>query len=352
MNFFICNHYDSQRENLYILSPKIPLNKNNLKQFKNHFLKNLLLEEINNIDKNSISNIAITNNKNSEESEELQVIDYPYIQSQPFIKLGNRFSNSFKYNSSIDSDKSYYNCFNFDNIEEKNQIRMNRNKNNTDENKEIYTDNNNTRSKFNDKFILNDSQIDIEDTIKGEDNINISKLKSLYKNLGNKRQKHNIKIFPKNNEKGGIKKLNQIYLNDSNKLNLNDSKYNNKTFIKKNPKINLLNKSLSKKKKMNTAKQNTKINSTNNTNEFLNTTSKIDKNNTKKNINQKIYLNESKKNSRIINKNYSDDNKQIKNYYHKQKYGNKNNINNMNNSKDIIISIKRKIQNDKINIIN
>jgi len=350
MNFFICNRYDSQRENLYIISPKGPFTKNNLKQFKGHFLKNLLLEEINNIDKNSISNIGITNNQNPEDSEELQVIEYPYSQSQPFIKLGNRFSNRFKYNSSIDSDKSYYNCFNFDNIEEKNQIRMYRNNKDINETKEINTENDNPRKKFDNKFKLNDSQIDVEDTIKGEDNINISKLKSFYKNFENKRQTHNIKLIPNKNKNKKNKNLNQIFLNDTNKLNLNDLEYNNNTFIKKNAKINILNKSLSKKKKNNTLKHYSKTNSLINTNEFLNTTSRMDKNKPIKSNNPKINLNESKKNIRTRNKNYSNNNNiQMKNYNNKNLNEHRDNIN---NNKEIIRSIKRKIQRDMVYGVN
>ena len=331
MNFFICNRYDSQKENLFIISPKTPFIKDKLKKIKNPFLKNLLLEEINNLNKNSISNIDITNNQNSEESEELQVIDYPYNNSQPFIKLGNRLSNRFKYNSynsSIDSDKTtYFNCFNFDNIEEKNQVRMNRNKKNISEIKANYTGNKNIKNEFDNKLKLDESQIDVDDTIKGEDNINIKK--GVY--------------------------ANKISLNNTNKLNINNKKRNNNTFIKKKPKINLLNKSLSKKKKNNNNTMNynnqTEINSLINANEFLNQTSKINKNKLKQNINQKILLNNSKNNNRIINTNYSNDDIKINNYRHKKIYDTNNNINNidnLNNSREIIRSIKRKIQKEFI----
>ena len=354
MNFFICNRYDSQKENLFIISSKTPFIKDKIKKIKNPFLKNLLLEEINNLNKISISNIDLTNNQNSDESEDLQVIDYPSNNSQPFIKLGNRLSNKLKYNSfnsSIDSDKTYFNCFNFDNVEEKNQVRMNRNKNNNNISgiKESYTRNKNLLDKFDNKLKLDDSQIDVDDTIKGEDNINITKLKSLNKKLGNKKHSNNIKIISNNNiKKGGY--VNKISLNNTNKLNINNKKYNNNTFIKKNPKINLLNKSLSKKKKNNNNNSmnfnsKTEINSLINTNDPLNNTYKINKNKLKQNIKQKIFLNKSKNNNRIINTNYSNDDIRINNYKHKNVYDINNNIN---NSKDIIRSIKRKIQKDLV----
>ena len=193
MNFFICNRYDSKKENFYVLSSKIPNKKYISKKIKSPILKNLLLEEINNLNKNKVSNIHKCNDKNSEESEDLQIIDYPYIESQPFVKLKNRFSKKFKSNSSdssIDEDKSYYNCFNFDKIEEKSQITTNKNKKN-----EMYCSYNNSKNKFEQKLKLDDSQIDIEDTIKGEDHININKLKSVNKKFGNKKQTHNIKLI-------------------------------------------------------------------------------------------------------------------------------------------------------------
>ena len=358
MNFFICNRYDSQKENLFIITPKTPFIKDKLKKIKNPFLKHLLLEEINNLNKNSISNIDITNNQNSEESEELQVIDYPYNNSQPFIKLGNRLSNKFKYNSynsSIDSDKTtYFNCFNFDNVEEKNQVRMNRNKKNISEIKANYTGNKNIKNEFDNKLKLEESQIDVDDTIKGEDNINIAKLQSLNKKLGNKKHTNNIKIISNNNiKKGGY--VNKISLNNTNKLNINNKKHNNNTFIKKKPKINLLNKSLSKKKKNNNNTMNynnkTEINSLINTNEFLNQTSKTNKIKLKQNIDQKIIFNNTKNNNRMINTNYSNDDIKINNYRFKKIYDKNNNINNtdnLNNSKEIIRSIKRKIQKEFI----
>ena len=47
MNIFICNRYDSHKEKIYVISPKTPFNKYNLKLLKYPFLKNLLLKEIN-----------------------------------------------------------------------------------------------------------------------------------------------------------------------------------------------------------------------------------------------------------------------------------------------------------------
>ena len=334
MNFFICNRYDSKRENFYVLSSKLPNKKNNLKKYKSPILKNLLLEEINNLNKNRIPNIDKSSDKYSDDSGALQIIDYPYAESQPFIKLKNRFSNKFKYNSSessIDEDKSYYNCFHFDKVEENTQITTNKNRK-----KEIYSSHNNSKNKFEKKLKLDDSQIDIEDTIKGEDNININKLKLINKRFENKKKANNIKLISKNYKKGGIKHLNDISLNNYNKLNINEIKFNNNTFIKKRPNINILNKSLSKNKKNNNTLKSTNKIKTNlliNSNESLNSTYKIDNNKLKKNNN----------------------NPKIDNYYNKI-YNKNNNIKNINKNKDIILAIKKKIQKDAIyranNIIN
>ena len=59
MNFFICNRYDSKKENFYVLSSKIPNKKYISKKIKSPILKNLLLEEINNLNKNKNYRLSI-----------------------------------------------------------------------------------------------------------------------------------------------------------------------------------------------------------------------------------------------------------------------------------------------------
>jgi len=353
MNIFICNRYDSHKEKIYVISPKTPFNKYNLKLLKYPFLKNLLLKEINNTDKNEISNsISTQKYQNSEDSEELQIIDYPYSQIHSNINLGNHLSNKLKkIKYSDDIGNSCYDCFDIEKNEEPNQIRLYENDN---EINDIFTENNNVKTRINNinKFKLNDSEIDVEDTIKGEDNINISKLKSGNKNFGIIRKTHNINLIPKYSMKNKIKNTEKISLNNTNKSNINNITYNNNTFIKGNSKIGKFIKSSSKSKKNNTLKYISKTNiiSKINNKELFNTTGRIDKNKSKKSINnnkQKKNLNTSKNNIRLFNKNYSNDNFQINNYFHKEKE-NKNNINDINNSRKIIQSIKKKMQKNMI----
>ena len=346
MNIFICNLYDSKKENVYVLS-KIPISKDNRIHFKNPFLKNLLLEEINNLNQNSINNIEKTNNLNSEESEELQIIDYPYSHLSSNINLGNRFVKKFNNNSSIYDDNSYYNCFNIENAEERDQIKLNRSNNVIKRKNQIFSGNNNLnlKNKFMNKFQLDDSQIDIEDTIKGEDNINITKIKSLNKKFGVKRKGHNIKIISNNSRKKGLKNP----LSNSNNLIFNNTKYNNNTFIKKKSNLNIFNKSNSKKKSNNNTikyTSKTKLNTKFNPNELLNMTTKIDKIKSKQN----------NKNIKIHNFNTDNEVVEMNNYYFKKTNNHNKNINSnndkLNKSRDIIRSIKKKLQKDKFNGIN
>ena len=359
MNIFICNRYDSKKENIFILSPKSPLNKYNAKLLKYPFLKNLLLEDINNTNKNENSNNGTNNFENNDNPEDFQVIDYPYSTSQSNINLGNKFANKFiKNDSSIYDDNSCYNCFNWENVEEKNKVRLNRNENNIKRKKQINFGKNFNKTGINinndDKFKLNDSEIDVEDTIKGEDNINISKLKFINKNKEVKKKAFNINIIPKVSKKNKIKDLNKIPLNNKNKSNLkNNLAHNNNTYIKKNYKINKLYKSKSKNNTANnTMKSNSKMNITCKINkrDYLNTTGKIDKNKSKQNIKQEININNNKKKNRILNKNFSDDNfyMSMNNYSYKE-ISNKNNINNIKKNKENIRSLKKKIQKNFVN---
>ena len=234
MNFFICNRYDSKKENIYIISPKSPITKDNLKLLKYPFLKSLLIEDIHNINNNDISQ----NVQNSDNSEQLEIIEYPYSPSQSNNILENHFVNKYEEsNSSIDNESSLYNCFNWDKIEEKNQIKINKKRKINEMNK--INNNNISKTSLNinnkNKFKLNDSEIDVDDTIKGEDNFNITKLKSMNKNIGIKR-KTNINLIPKDIKLKKISNLNKLPLNNLNISNINNIKHtNNNTFsIKRN----------------------------------------------------------------------------------------------------------------------
>ena len=352
MNFFICNRYDSKKENIFILSPKSPINKDNYKLLKYPYLKNLLLKEIHNINNNEVSQ----NVQNSDNSEQLEIIDYPNSSSLSNNNLGNHFIDKCKEKenkNSIDNESSYYNCFSWDKIEEKNQIKMKKERfiNNSNNSK-----NNISKTSLNiisnkNKFKLNDSEIDIDDTIKGEDNFNITKLKSINKNIGIKR-KTNINLINKDNIFNKIKNVNKLPLN---KKNINNMKYkSNNTFsikrnLNKNKKYsnsNLKNKTTNCTLRYNNINSNLNIN----TNEPLSTTRKIDNNKLKKNNKQIININNNKNQYQMIRKNISDDNIFFNNYFQKQIYSSKskNNINNIKNNKNVIRSIKNKIQKELI----
>ena len=345
MNFFICNRYDSKKENIFILSPKSQINKDNYKLLKYPYLKKLLLEEIHNINNNDISQ----NIQNSDNSEPLEIIDYPYSSSLSNNNLGNHFINKCKENkNSIDNESSFYNCFSWDKIEEKNQIK-------TDKQRVINNSKNNISKtslniiSYKNKFKLNDSEIDVDDTIKGEDNFNITKLKSINKKNGIKR-KTNINLIHKNIKFNKIKNMNKLPLN-----NINNMKYkSNNTFpIKRNlnknkyyPNSNLKNKTTNRTLRYNNINTNFNIND----NEPLNTTRKIDKNKLMKNNKQIININNTKNQYHIMRKNMRDDNILFNNYFQKEIHSSnkENNINNIKNSKNVIRSIKKKIQKEPI----
>ena len=344
MNFFICNRYDSKKENIFILSSKSPINKNNYKLLKYPFLKNLLLEEIHNINNNDVSQ----NLQNSDNSEQLEIIDYPYSSSKSNNNLGNHFINKCTENkNSIDNESSYYNCFTWDKIEEKNQIKMDKQRLNNNSKNNISKTSLNIISNKN-KFKLNDSEIDIDDTIKGEDNFNITKLKSINKNIGIKR-KANINLIPKDIRLNKIKNLNKLPLNITNINNMKNK--NNNTFsIKRNlnknknySNSNLKNKTTNRTLRYNNIKTNININTN-----IPNTTRKIDKNISKKN--NKQIINNNKNQYQVISKNKSDDNIFLNSNFQKEIYSSnkKNNINNIKNSKNAIRPIKRKIQKELI----
>ena len=169
MNFFICNRYDSKNEDIYLISPNNPINEdqNNLcqeVQSSNNEENAFVIEKYNNR-KNPAS-------ESLEESEELQIIDYPYKQQE------NQFYNIFKNDKSKSGGSFINNMQYFDNFNNINNVEENNfeNKEKKD-NKNIHyhcLSNSNFERIIDDKIFSEEFELD--DTIKGEDNFNISKL--------------------------------------------------------------------------------------------------------------------------------------------------------------------------------
>ena len=329
MNFFICNRYDSKREKIYILTPNNSLNKDNLNLLKYPFLRSMLSEDINNI---NLKDYSINNISKNSDNSEINIIDYPYVNTNIGHQLANKFKNG--------NHKSYYNCLNTDNDDENNQIKINNKKNQININNKIYSELKNSNFKLKNKLKLNDSEIDVEDTIKGEDNINISKLKQIKINFGVKNQNNNIKkVSNKIYKKGKIKSFNKNSLNELNINNISNDIKN----IPSNKKINITNSKIKLTNKTSNFNNKPKINLKIKENNILNITSKTDKNKSKNNITKEINLNDSKKQKRLILKNNSDYNIPISSYEQKVIY-NTNNSNYNDKKKKIINSIKKKMQ--------
>ena len=108
MNFFICNRYDSKNEDIYLISPNNDINddQNNLNQevqSSNNEENAFVIEKYKNRKKPASESL--------EESEELQIIEYPYKQQQ------NQFHNIFqndkpKYDGSFINNIQYFDNFN------------------------------------------------------------------------------------------------------------------------------------------------------------------------------------------------------------------------------------------------
>ena len=230
MNFFICNRYDSKREDIHIITPDIPIDKNKIKYYNYEYFKNLSKIKTNNIS-NSENSKNISQDL-EDNSDELQIIEYPYKTQQNNYNLNTFYSNKSNSNNSfVENNIGYLNCFN---ISKKNNDSFYKNKiykdlskmkntfsyksNNNSENSIIKQINNQISNQIN----FNNSVIDLEDTIKGEDNINISKLKMRNKKIATKRQFNNLKNIPnriqnnknKSNFKNILIKYGDLDIND------------------------------------------------------------------------------------------------------------------------------------------
>ena len=362
MNLFICNRIDNRNEDIYILTPNLPFgiynDKYKLHYYKYNPKKSINLEKTLILSQNEDRKKNINNN--NEESDELQIIDYPYKSQQPHNGLNESFFyNSKITNSFIDNNSGVYSCLNLNN----NDGKYFGNKKAKDKNRKkksfSFLSNSNMNRNYNESM---HSDLNLEDTIKGEDNINISILKNenfnKYMNMNLKKQKMKLKNFENNiysNSK--TKSIPYYYKNNLiNKNRLNMSKIENNSKIKKKLKMNEPSKKLSNKKRIKNTisqkKENIKP-------RIILNTSKNYKSNKKQNINNHInlrtnyknYYNSSENNifnyknkspiSSRLHKTFSDNN--IYNYDQRPKEidDNKRYIN---DSKLIIEQIKKKIK--------
>ena len=347
MNFFLCNQYDSKNEDIYMITPKTPFDKSNLISKKNiNSIKPYKLIKIENEKNNNLSN-------NIEESEELQIIDYPYQSHQIYYNLNSYCFNKSKINnSSIENKKfSIFNCYNCSKnnknyfYEDKimNDIKKMKNSFSYMSNPNFDNIENIIKNKFCDKNI----DIDDQDTIKGEDNFNISKL-----NIRKNERINNIKNIPNNkynnkslNKDNSIKYggfyIPKIYTNNS--ISYNKKKVvteRNKKYKKKIANLSLKDNIKSKENQYNHI--NKKI--TNNLN--INKKDNLSFNNNYIN-NNKCLCNPRKSSKRnnlrnLIYKNNSNNNIYMNRYKEKEHYYNEY----INDNKKIIDIIKKKIKND------
>lgn len=175
MNFFICNRYDSQNDDIYLpLSNNLINNKKNYynqKQFCNNFNpeKTYALGKYDNR-KKSIS-------ESIDESDDLQIIEYPYQQQEMLENQINIYNKSKKRSSYLDNIQ-YFNNFNNLNEIDKNDFENKLIKNNLKKKTQnTCLSNSNYERIIDDKLYSDNSVFDLEDTIKGEDNINITKIR-------------------------------------------------------------------------------------------------------------------------------------------------------------------------------
>ena len=366
MNIFICNRYDSKSEDIYIITSHMPDDKDKIYYYKYDSKKNIYIRKTYHIlrEESQDNNIS----QNNEESDELQIIDYPYQPQEINNDLNIYNSNKSKMsNSYISNNTQYFNCFSKTNITKDNSGK-NRVIHNFNRKKHSFSclSSSNYENTINNKISLESS--DIDDTIKGEDHFNISKFKMRIKNLENKNNINintNISnnIFNKNKIKSSF--LNNLI--NKNNLDINKNKTQKASNSKKklnknnsNKKINNI-KNLKNEKYSKTQKKEI-TNPTNNKYDKLNIYKNINsKKNLKSNIKGDLSLNyDYKKNnllfelnnnkiryntknnrkSNSINKNYSDDNIFISGYNKKE---NDNKIYNKDNKKSNY-NFKKKIK--------
>ena len=220
MNFFICNRYDSYYDDIYLIGKNYPPNKKICfyLQEKNDY--NSIYEKTYILTKNNDKNNFISEGVN--DSEELQIIDYPYHSQQDQHNLKKNILNKSK------CPKSFINQFH-------NYSKINgNNKNKNKIKKFIFNTSSNLVRNIDDRLPSNDIELEINDTIKGEDNLNLFKIKKEKGYLNENNVKRN------NAGKSVIKDLISQNLNlekkDSSK-NKNSQNKNLYEYTKKNKKL-------------------------------------------------------------------------------------------------------------------
>ena len=250
MNFFICNRYETKNEDIYL----IRRSKNPTK--KSYYYEEEYYDSILNPEKTFI----LTKNDNQkpetesiDNSEELQIIEYPYKHQQAQnnlkkgilnkSKMGRSFINNFQYFAQIS---------NMNNNEEK-KLKKDLNKNSS--NACLST---NFERNVDDRLLSDDFEFDLEDTIKGEDNINIKKLNMENKNNNNNNNSYFYPVLNKEKKINNNNNLDCKNHNDKNKVlnnipksyksNLNTNKKDKKPTKKKIDKKKILHPSKSFRK--------------------------------------------------------------------------------------------------------
>jgi hypothetical protein len=233
MNFFICNRYDSKNEDIYLISPNNAINDDQNKlyqevQSNNNEENRFVIEKYNNRKKPASESL--------EESEELQIIDYPYKQQQ------NQFYNIFKndkskYGGSFINNKQYFDNFNNTNNIEENNFENKVKKDNKNVHNH-YLSNSNFERIIDDKIFTEEFELD--DTIKGEDNFNISKLYVENKTFKNNLNNNNFSPMYTTEKSDNNNLYCKNYCNiKSNTYAKNSVKPNNHFILKNNIKNNL-----------------------------------------------------------------------------------------------------------------
>ena len=365
MNLFICNRIDNTNEDIYILTPNLPFDIYNDK-YKLHYYKYNQNKSLN-LEKTLVlspkEDRKENSKHNSEESDELQIIDYPYKSQRSHNELNESFFyNSKITNSYIDNNSGVYNCLNLNNNDEKYAGNKKAKDKNRKKQSFSFSSNSNNNRNYNESMY---SDLNLEDTIKGEDNINISILKNenmnMNMNMNLKKQKNKMKNF-ENCRYSKNKSIPYYYKNNIiNKNRINMSKIENNIKINKKPKMNQPIKKLSNKKGI----KNTNSQKKENIKPRIKlSTSKNFKSNKKQNINNQICLRTNYKNY------YNSSENNLVNYKNKIPMNNRlhktfsdNNIFNyglrpreiddskryINDSKPIIEQIKKKIKKKSVN---
>lgn len=360
MNFFFCNRYDTKKEDIYILAPNLVDDNNKISFYdyeKIKKLKKLVTNRLANYENER--NIS----KNIEDTDELQVIDYPYQPQQNNYNLNTFYSNKSQTNNSfIENNNIDY--LNFFSIPKNSKDKFYKKKIIKDFNETKFSfsflSNSNEDSinnKITNKILFENSDCELDDTIKGEDNINLSKLQ-LRNDIKMKKEKINIKKIPnrisnKNNNKFNYKNSlikhgdldinkfvsqNDFRIKRNKLINQSISRFkNNFSKIKRNrnikPKINNISKSSKNYLKTSLKNKSSSLDIKSNNISFSNSKDYILSNFSKNN-----------KQHVLINKHFSNNKISINDYKQKEDYHKKL----INDNKKLIEAVKRKIKNNLI----